>query len=52
VEESVAALAARNFDVQLLVKPRGTHMDPCAYMPELRAAADWLVRDIWSRPRR
>jgi hypothetical protein len=52
VQESIAALAARNFDVQLLVKARGTHMDPCAYLPELRAAAEWLHGDVWRRPRR
>jgi poly(3-hydroxybutyrate) depolymerase len=47
VQESVAALAARGFDVQLLIKARGTHMEPCAYVPELQTAVQWLEDDVW-----
>ncbi len=50
VKENIGALAARGFDVQLLVKPRGTHMKPCEYVTELQSAAAWLEGDVWRRP--
>lgn len=52
VEQNVTALARRGFDVQLLVKPRGTHMKPCDYVRELQTAAEWLDTDVWRRPPR
>ena len=42
VRAAVEALARDGQDVTFAVKYRGTHMAPCSYVAELRAASLWL----------
>jgi poly(3-hydroxybutyrate) depolymerase len=52
--EEVRAHAERlrrsGIDVTLEVRRRGSHMEPCRYVPELERGARWLTEHAWLRP--
>jgi len=51
VQRKVTTMQAAGVNVTLRVLPRCRHVDvsACAYKAELRAAASWLEREVWSK---
>lgn len=49
VRRAVTALERTGQDVTYDEKYRGSHFEPCSYVPELKRAGRWLVEHVWSR---
>jgi predicted esterase len=47
VRERMSQLEALGLDVRLHEKSRGSHFDPCSYLPELESAGRWLTQRVW-----
>lgn len=51
IRAAIAAERARGTEVTLIERHRAGHLEPCAYVPELSRAAEWLERTVWPRAR-
>ncbi len=49
VRARMTELEALGFDVRLHEKSRGSHFDPCSYLPELESARRWLTETVWRK---